>query len=57
MDTELREIVVARVEQQMMGEQSAAVAKLVATGLTWEGIRNALVAKALGDPNWKAGLR
>lgn len=55
--SEVREVVAARVEQQMRSVHSAAVATLMSDGHTFAAIRDALTAKALGDPNWKAGLR
>lgn len=56
-ESDLREYVVARVELRMRTAQAREVAILMGDGLTFEAIRDALVAKCLGDPNWKAGLR
>lgn len=56
-EADLREYVTARTERQMRTVHSAAVATLMGDGHTFEAIRDALVAKCLGDPNWKAGLR
>jgi hypothetical protein len=52
-----REYVTARVARQMRTVQAREVAILMGDGLTFEAIQAALVAKVLGDPNWKAGLR
>jgi hypothetical protein len=56
-DAATREYVVARTERQMRTVHSAAVATLMGDGHSFEAIRDALVAKCFGDPNWKAGLR
>jgi hypothetical protein len=56
LEAEMRDIVVARVELRMRTAESANIAKLMATGLTFTAIRDALVAKCMGDPNWKSGL-
>lgn len=55
--SDLREAVAARVEQQMRSAHSAAVATLMSDGHSFEAIREALVERTLGNPNWKAGLR
>lgn len=55
--SDLREIVAERVEHQMLGAEAANVAKLMATGLSFEAIREALIARTMGDADWKAGLR
>ena len=56
-EADMREIVVARVELRMRTAESAGVAQLMATGLSFEQIRDALVAKCMGDPNWKSLAR
>lgn len=56
-DVATREYVVARTELQMRTTHSAAVSTLMGDGHSFEAIRDALVAKCFGDPNWKAGLR
>lgn len=55
-EADMRAIVVARTELRMRTEHSADVARLMATGLTFEAIRDALVAKVMGDPNWKSAV-
>jgi hypothetical protein len=57
LEAEMREIVVARVELRMRTAESAGVAQLMATGLSFDSIRDALVAKCMGDPNWKSLAR
>lgn len=54
---DLRAYVVARTERQMRTEQARAVAILMGDGHSFEAIRDALVERVLGNPNWKAGLR
>lgn len=56
-EADMREIVIARVELRMRTAESAGVAQLMATGLSFEAIRDALVAKCMGDPNWKEVAR
>jgi hypothetical protein len=56
LEAEMRAIVVARVELRMRTAESANIAKLMATGLSFDQIRDALVAKCMGDPNWKSRL-
>ena len=56
-EADMREIVIARVELRMRTAESAGVAQLMATGLSFESIRDALVAKCMGDPNWKEAAR
>ena len=55
--SDLREIVAVRVERQMLGAEAASVARLMATGLAFAAIRDALTERALGNPEWKAGLK
>ena len=52
--SDLREIVAVRVERQMLGAEAASVARLMATGLAFAAIRDALTERALGNPEWKA---
>lgn len=56
-EADMRDIIVARVELRMRTAESAGVAQLMATGLSFEAIRDALVAKCMGDPNWKSLAR
>jgi len=56
-EDDMRAIVIARVELRMRTAESAGVAQLMATGLTFDAIRDALVAKCMGDPNWKSLAR
>ena len=56
-EADVREYIVARVELRMRTADAVNVGRLMADGLTFEAIRDALVAKIMGDPNWKAAVQ
>ena len=55
-ESDVIEYVTARVELRMRTADAVNVGRLMADGMTFEAIRDALVAKIMGDPNWKAAV-